>query len=54
MSPSTTATYDGKNISMKGFLLYIQRCLRLLAQIPNEVTDYYLQRVGFDCEDVRL
>ncbi|KIY50685.1 transcription initiation factor IID, TAF10 subunit, partial [Fistulina hepatica ATCC 64428] len=22
--------------------------------IPNEVTDYYLQRVGFDCEDVRL
>lgn len=23
-------------------------------QIPNEVTDYYLQRVGFDCEDVRL
>ncbi|KAL1703505.1 transcription initiation factor TFIID 23-30kDa subunit-domain-containing protein [Schizophyllum commune] len=24
------------------------------AQIPNEVTDYYLQRVGFECEDVRL
>ena len=23
-------------------------------QIPNEVTDYYLQRVGFECEDVRL
>jgi transcription initiation factor TFIID subunit 10 len=22
--------------------------------IPNEVTDYYLQRVGFDCQDVRL
>ncbi|KAF8957443.1 transcription initiation factor TFIID 23-30kDa subunit-domain-containing protein [Flammula alnicola] len=22
--------------------------------IPNEVTDFYLQRVGFDCEDVRL
>ncbi|KAL1746784.1 transcription initiation factor TFIID 23-30kDa subunit-domain-containing protein [Schizophyllum fasciatum] len=22
--------------------------------IPNEVTDYYLQRVGFECEDVRL
>ena len=25
-----------------------------ISQIPNEVTDYYLQRVGFDCEDVRL
>jgi hypothetical protein len=23
-------------------------------QIPTEVTDYYLQRVGFDCQDVRL
>ena len=23
-------------------------------KIPNEVTDYYLQRVGFECEDVRL
>jgi len=22
--------------------------------IPNEVTDYYLQRVGFECEDARL
>ncbi|KAM5533852.1 hypothetical protein V8D89_012515 [Ganoderma adspersum] len=22
--------------------------------IPNEVTEYYLQRVGFECEDVRL
>jgi len=22
--------------------------------VPNEVTDYYLQRVGFECEDVRL
>ncbi|KAH7914860.1 transcription initiation factor IID TAF10 subunit [Hygrophoropsis aurantiaca] len=22
--------------------------------IPNEVTDYYLQRVGFECEDTRL
>lgn len=25
-----------------------------MSQIPNEVTDYYLQRVGFECEDVRL
>ncbi|PPQ65480.1 hypothetical protein CVT26_000120 [Gymnopilus dilepis] len=25
-----------------------------LTKIPNEVTDYYLQRVGFDCQDVRL
>lgn len=23
-------------------------------QIPNEVTDYYLQRVGFETDDVRL
>lgn len=23
-------------------------------QIPNEVTDYFLQRVGFECEDARL
>jgi hypothetical protein len=23
-------------------------------QIPSEVTDYYLQRVGFDCQDARL
>ncbi|QRV74091.1 Transcription initiation factor TFIID 23-30kDa subunit [Ceratobasidium sp. AG-Ba] len=22
--------------------------------IPNEVTDYYLQRAGFECEDIRL
>ncbi|EIM86733.1 uncharacterized protein STEHIDRAFT_25012, partial [Stereum hirsutum FP-91666 SS1] len=22
--------------------------------IPDEVTDYYLQRVGFDCQDARL
>ncbi|TFK71614.1 transcription initiation factor IID, TAF10 subunit [Pluteus cervinus] len=22
--------------------------------IPNEVTDYYLQKVGFECDDVRL
>ncbi|KAF5336053.1 hypothetical protein D9611_006272 [Ephemerocybe angulata] len=22
--------------------------------IPNEVTDYYLQKVGFECEDIRL
>lgn len=26
----------------------------LVSQIPNEVTDYYLQRVGFECEDVRM
>lgn len=25
-----------------------------ISQIPNEVTEYYLQRVGFECEDVRL
>jgi len=22
--------------------------------VPNEVTDYYLQRVGFECEDMRM
>lgn len=26
----------------------------IVYKIPNEVTDYYLQRVGFECEDVRL
>ena len=31
-----------------------QRRSRPHAQIPNEVTEYYLQRVGFECEDVRL
>lgn len=34
-----------------------RRCLPFdspVLQIPNEVTDYYLQRVGFECEDVRL
>lgn len=25
-----------------------------ITQIPGEVTDYYLQRNGFDCEDERL
>ena len=24
------------------------------AKIPDEVTEYYLQRVGFDCQDARL
>ncbi len=23
-------------------------------KIPDEVTEYYLQRVGFDCQDARL
>jgi len=26
----------------------------LRIKIPDEVTDYYLQRVGFDCQDARL
>lgn len=33
-------------------LMVLMRCYH--SQIPNEVTDYYLQRVGFECEDVRL
>jgi hypothetical protein len=37
------------------------RCLRspvsnslVVLKIPDEVTEYYLQRVGFDCQDARL
>ena len=26
----------------------------IILQIPNEVTDYYLQRVGVECQDIRL
>ena len=31
----------------------INECSKCI-QIPDEVTDYYLQRVGFDCQDPRL
>lgn len=32
----------------------LTRVVRVVIQIPNEVTDYYLQRVGFESDDVRL
>ncbi|KAI8996575.1 transcription initiation factor IID TAF10 subunit [Trametes punicea] len=32
----------------------MQQSLITVVQIPNEVTEYYLQRVGFECDDVRL
>ncbi|KIK95664.1 hypothetical protein PAXRUDRAFT_826780 [Paxillus rubicundulus Ve08.2h10] len=40
-----------KDRTLAEFLLILDEYEPL---IPNEVTDYYLQRVGFDCEDVRL
>ncbi|KAF8845151.1 transcription initiation factor IID, TAF10 subunit [Paxillus ammoniavirescens] len=40
-----------KDRTLAEFLLMLDEYEPL---IPNEVTDYYLQRVGFDCEDVRL
>jgi Transcription initiation factor TFIID 23-30kDa subunit len=42
-------------------LVCVFNCLRSHAlnsqcgvKIPDEVTEYYLQRVGFDCQDARL
>ncbi|KAF5351549.1 hypothetical protein D9758_007171 [Tetrapyrgos nigripes] len=40
-----------KDRTLAEFLLMLDEYEPL---IPNEVTDYYLQRVGFECEDVRL
>ncbi|KAL6304586.1 transcription initiation factor IID TAF10 subunit [Sparassis latifolia] len=40
-----------KDRSLAEFLLMLDDYEPL---VPNEVTDYYLQRVGFECEDVRL
>jgi len=40
-----------KDRSLAEFLLMLDEFKPL---IPSEVTDYYLQRVGFDCEDERL
>ncbi|CAE6519368.1 unnamed protein product [Rhizoctonia solani] len=39
--------YAGYNLATNSFYVAVE-------QIPNEVTDYYLQRAGFECEDVRL
>ncbi|SJL03576.1 related to transcription initiation factor TFIID [Armillaria ostoyae] len=41
-----------KDRTLAEFLLMLDDYEPLV--IPNEVTDYYLQRVGFECEDVRL
>ncbi|KAI9464186.1 transcription initiation factor TFIID 23-30kDa subunit-domain-containing protein [Boletus coccyginus] len=40
-----------KDRTLAEFLLMLDEYEPL---IPNEVTDYYLHRVGFECEDVRL
>jgi len=40
-----------KDRSLAEFLLMLDEFKPL---IPSEVTDYYLQRAGFDCEDERL
>ncbi|KAJ3486810.1 hypothetical protein NLI96_g3983 [Meripilus lineatus] len=40
-----------KDKSLAEFLLMLDDYEPL---VPNEVTDYFLQRVGFECEDVRL
>ncbi|KAG6812397.1 hypothetical protein H0H92_003078 [Tricholoma furcatifolium] len=40
-----------KDRTLAEFLLMLDEYEPL---IPSEVTDYYLQRVGFECEDVRL
>ncbi|CCM02440.1 uncharacterized protein FIBRA_04539 [Fibroporia radiculosa] len=40
-----------KDRTLTEFLLMLDEYEPL---IPNEVTDYYLQRVGFECDDVRL
>ncbi|KAG5338431.1 hypothetical protein E4T56_gene7014 [Termitomyces sp. T112] len=40
-----------KDRTLAEFLLMLDEYEPL---IPSEVTDYYLQRVGFECEDIRL
>ncbi|KAH8104137.1 transcription initiation factor TFIID 23-30kDa subunit-domain-containing protein [Cristinia sonorae] len=46
-----TAEEARRNTTLAEFLLMLDDYEPL---IPNEVTDYYLQRVGFECEDPRL
>ncbi|KAH9839844.1 transcription initiation factor IID TAF10 subunit [Rhodofomes roseus] len=50
-SSRQTAEEARKDRTLAEFLLMLDDYEPL---IPNEVTDYYLQRVGFECEDVRL
>lgn len=52
MSPLKAVAHDTSTSTWRG--PGSAEILTLLIQIPNEVTDYYLQRVGFECEDVRL
>ncbi|KAI0731159.1 transcription initiation factor IID TAF10 subunit [Earliella scabrosa] len=46
-----TAEETRKDKTLAEFLLMLDDYEPL---IPNEVTEYYLQRVGFECEDARL
>ncbi|KAF7294462.1 Transcription initiation factor TFIID subunit 10 [Mycena kentingensis (nom. inval.)] len=51
-APSRQAAEEArKDRTLAEFMLMLDEYEPL---IPNEVTDYYLQRVGFECEDVRL
>ncbi|KAH9935923.1 transcription initiation factor IID TAF10 subunit [Epithele typhae] len=50
-APAHTAEEARKDKTLAEFLLMLDDYEPL---IPNEVTEYYLQRVGFECEDVRL
>ncbi|PVG02036.1 putative TAF10-TFIID and SAGA subunit [Serendipita vermifera] len=50
-SKAANDTAARKDRTLAEFLLMLDDFKPL---IPTEVTDYYLQRVGFDCEDERL
>ncbi|EIW58627.1 transcription initiation factor IID TAF10 subunit [Trametes versicolor FP-101664 SS1] len=50
-SAAQTAEETRKDKTLAEFLLMLDDYEPL---IPNEVTEYYLQRVGFECDDVRL
>ena len=39
------------SLTLLGVVLLTTPCV---VKIPDEVTEYYLQRVGFDCQDARL
>ncbi|KAH8832596.1 transcription initiation factor TFIID 23-30kDa subunit-domain-containing protein [Flagelloscypha sp. PMI_526] len=50
-TPRQTAEDARKDRTLAEFMLMLDDYEPL---IPNEVTDYYLQKVGFECEDPRL